>query len=194
MIRINLLPKRELKKREDVKKQLILFALIIILVVIGSTYYHMFLSDGINALENSKKQKEIELKKYEEIVKKVNEMEKNINSVRKRIELITNISIYRSAVIRSLDQVINAIPQNKIYLRQLTHSKEIISLDGTAKDHDSVAEFMDKLKLQEDIKGVFLKNAALKNIQGAEAEVVDFSILCDTVYKAPPQVPAKKGK
>ncbi|MFN3699847.1 MAG: PilN domain-containing protein, partial [Dictyoglomus sp.] len=175
MIRINLLPKRELKKREDVKKQLILFLLIILFVVTGSIYYHMFLSDGINALENSKKQKEIELKKYEEIVKRVNEMEKNINSVKKRIELITNISIYRSAVIRSLDQVINAIPQNKVYLRQLTHSKEIISLDGTAQDHDSVAEFMDKLKLQEDIKGVFLKNAALKNIQGAEAEVVDFS-------------------
>lgn len=194
MIRINLLPKREIKKREDIRVQLLLSIGLIVLVLAGCLFYQFHLSNQIQFLETTKSEREAELKKYEAIVKKVTEMEKKVATVKKRIQLINSISIYRSAVIRSLDQIVMSIIPNKVYIRTLTHSKDVISLEGTAKDHDSVAEFMERLKLQGDITNIFLRNATLKPAQGQEGELVDFSLVCDTIYKPPPPPPPPKGK
>lgn len=194
MIRINLLPERELKKKEDIRKQLLAFIACVLFILAACIHYNSYLDRTVDSLESAKRDKEAELKRYEAIVKKVTEMEKKINLVKSRIDLINNISKYRSAVIRSLDQIVMSVPQNNVYIKALTHSKDVISLECTARNHDSIAEFMERLKAQTDISSVFLKNATLKNVPNMETELVDFSLVCDTVYKAPPEPPKKEKK
>jgi type IV pilus assembly protein PilN len=194
VIRINLLPKRAIKRVEDARKQILSMLLGIVVVLGGLIYFNSYLSGQVQVLEDTRAQRQAELKRYEAIVKRINEIQAKVTQAKKRIEIINNLSSHRSAIIRSLAQVVMAIPQNRVYLRALNHTKETITLDATARDHDSVAEFMDLLKAREDIKTVVLKGATLKTLQTGPTEVVDFGLVCDTVYKPAPPPPQKAKK
>jgi len=192
MIKINLLPARALKKREDVKRQLILMFLCLIAVV-GALYaVHVHLEQEVVVLQNSKNEKEQQLKKYNEIIKRIGDIQAKISEVKKRIDIIDKLSGNRSAIIRSLDQVVIAVPQNRVYLRSINHTREMINIEGTAKHNDDVAEFMNSLKSKEDIKSVFLRGTNLRTMPNTQLEVVDFGLNCETIYKTVKAPPPKK--
>jgi|GEM_PF-2003671 type IV pilus assembly protein PilN len=192
MIRINLLPARALKKKEDIKRELLLLLVIIFAVVGGLYAFNIYLGNEVTSLENTKKEQEQQLKKYNETIKRIGNIQAQINDVKRRIDIINSLSHNRSAVIRSLDHVVMAIPQNRVYLRSINHTREMINIEGTAKHNDDVAEFMNSLKAKEDIKNVFLRGTNLRTLPNTQIEVVDFGLNCETTYKTVKAPPPKK--
>jgi len=192
MIRINLLPARALKKKEDIKRELLLLLVIIFAVVGGLYAFNIYLGNEVTSLENTKKEQEQQLKRYNETIKRIGNIQAQINDVKRRIDIINSLSHNRSAVIRSLDHVVMAIPQNRVYLRSINHTREMINIEGTAKHNDDVAEFMNSLKAKEDIKNVFLRGTNLRTLPNTQIEVVDFGLNCETTYKTVKAPPPKK--
>jgi len=192
MIRINLLPARALKKKEDIKRELLLLLVIIFAVVGGLYAFNIYLGNEVTSLENTKKEQEQQLKKYNETIKRIGNIQAQINDVKRRIDIINSLSHNRSAVIKSLDHVVMAIPQNRVYLRSINHTREMINIEGTAKHNDDVAEFMNSLKAKEDIKNVFLRGTNLRTLPNTQIEVVDFGLNCETTYKTVKAPPPKK--
>ncbi len=192
MIRINLLPTRAIKKKEDISKQVLVFIFSMIFVGSGMFFYYYQLNSQHNILLKEKDEKQKLLEKYKDISKKIANIQTKLTNVQKRISLINNLSMNRSSIIRLIDQITNAIPTQKAFLKRITEAKGIINLDGTAKDNETVATFMVFLNSQPDIKNVMLKGTTLTKLPNTNEEVVDFGLVCETIYKPVEPKPATK--
>ena len=76
MIRINLLPFRAARRRENVRRQTSIFFLSVVLVAIGLFYYHLTLAGRITALNQQADTLEAELKKKRKAAREVDKIKK----------------------------------------------------------------------------------------------------------------------
>ena len=79
MIRINLLPYRAALKKENIRRQISIFVLAVIMLVGILLYYNMTLNNNIDALNTQIKNKKSMLAQVEKQAKKVDEI-KSCNS------------------------------------------------------------------------------------------------------------------
>lgn len=128
MIRINLLPIRAFKRRENIRRQIGIFclSLVLIIVVLGYFYFdrRQIVDEQLAIKEKVKKRWEVQLAK-EAILEIQNA---TVDVLEQRIDLIIKLIIQRSGPVRLLDEVINSTPNNEIWLTGLSQSKEKIKV------------------------------------------------------------------
>ena len=74
MIRINLLPFRAARKKENVRRQISIFLLSFIFLLVVVIYYNVNLNQQIDRLKVKNKETTVQLKKYEKINKEIAEI------------------------------------------------------------------------------------------------------------------------
>ena len=128
MIRINLLPIRAFKRRENIRLQISSFLLSVVVVVLllGGFYFNrsQVVDEQLVTKEKVKKRWEVQLAK-EEIL----EIQKETMDVlEQRIDLIIDLIIRRSGPVKLLDEIITSTPNNEIWLTELSQMKEKIKV------------------------------------------------------------------
>ena len=196
MLRINLLPVRQIKKRAAARNQLLLagmalFVLLFFLAAAGliqSTVIGGIRSD-IAAL-NSIKQKNAP------ILAEIKQFERKKAELERRIEVIKKLKKKSSLTVHVMDEVASLIDNDRVWLLSLQQKGASLNLKGVALDNRSIAVFMDALKNSPYInrESVELGNASLKKI--AEKNLKAFSLSCSvTPLKeeiSPKKKPAEK--
>ena len=81
MIRINLLPFRAARKKENIKRQITVYGLVIVLLFTVMAYYFLQLNSTLSNLKDKEKAVRAELKTYQATVKKINQLEKKIKEI-----------------------------------------------------------------------------------------------------------------
>ena len=79
MIRINLLPFRAARKKENIRRQVSIFFLFLAFVIMVLFYVHITLGGRITKLENTVAQTKKEVKKYRKIRQEINNIKKKIS-------------------------------------------------------------------------------------------------------------------
>ena len=95
MIRINLLPFRTERKKENVRRQVSLFLLSLVLVLLVLFYYNFSLSSKIKKLNKRITVTKTELDKYNEINKEIARIKQNLENLRKKMAIITQLESNR---------------------------------------------------------------------------------------------------
>ena len=95
MIRINLLPFRAARKKENVRRQVSIFLLSLILVGAAVIYYNVYLSGKIKDLNASIKDTKVQLAKYNKINAEMKEIKKNLELLNKKIQVIETLETNR---------------------------------------------------------------------------------------------------
>lgn len=180
MIRINLLPFRAARKKENVRRQISIYFLSTFLLMLLVAYSWFSMSRTVSALEKEKIAKQKKLKSYDDTLKKIKEIEARINEIKSKQKVIGTLEKNKTGPVRLLDDLATAVPEGRLFLKSFKESKGEISLDGTAKDNDTVAYFMDNLKSKKSISAVELVSARRSQIRTEEniIMVTDFSIKC----------------
>jgi type IV pilus assembly protein PilN len=180
MIRINLLPFRAARKKENVRRQVSLYFLSTFLLMLLVGYSWLSMSRNLSALEKEKIAKQNKLKSYQDTLKKIKEIEARINAIKSKQKVIGNLEKNKTGPVRLLDDLASAVPEGRLFLKSFKEKKGEMTLDGTAKDNDTVAYFMDNLKSKESISSVSLVSAKRSQIKNEEnvITVTDFSIKC----------------
>jgi type IV pilus assembly protein PilN len=141
MIRINLLPVRQVKKREAGRQILVVFAAILIAAMAGN--YFWFDSrdkerakgqDRINQL-NSR------IKDLEKVIGEVNNINKRKKEVEDKLRILEDLRKGRSGPVRMMDALATATPK-KVWLKNFEEAQNHVKLSGSALSHDDVAEMM----------------------------------------------------
>jgi type IV pilus assembly protein PilN len=88
MIRINLLPFRAARKKENIRKQISIYILSVVCLVTLMGYLFIDLSREIKALEADKAAKKKELATYAETTKKIKEIKRKISEKRRQDRFI----------------------------------------------------------------------------------------------------------
>jgi type IV pilus assembly protein PilN len=193
MIRINLLPFRAARKKENVRRQLMIYGLsvVFLLCIMGWGFIHLATTLGDLKTEEDTKQKE--LKSYEATIKKIADLEKKIKEIRAKLEVIKELEKNKTGPVHLLDEIALAVPKEKLWLSSMKETRGSLTLTGTAMDNETIALFMTNLENSEYVSAVDLQSAKLRTIPEYKLNVADFVLEAKTyAFKEKAAPPAAK--
>ncbi len=183
MIRINLLPVREWRKREEVRQQISIYILSIVLLLC------IFLGIGIT-IQQQIETKQDQLTQLRTQIVKLNKIKNDINKIniakkriKERFNIIEKLQANRQTTVKLLDQLITAIPIDRLSLTHITFRNRTLRLNGIALDNHTVALYMKRLEDISMFKTVELLNTKRKNINGHD--LMAFSLKATIKYNSP---------
>ena len=184
MIRINLLPFRAARKKENIRRQVTIFLLSIVFAVLVMAYYTIQLNSELNRLKDEEQRLQSELRGYEATIRKINELEKKIKEIKAKLAVIKILEKNKTGPVHLLDEIAMAVPKEKLWLTSLKESGGNLKLTGTAMDNETVALFMVNLEKSDYIGAVELQSARLRYLPAYKLRVSDFVLDCKTyAYK-----------
>ncbi len=186
MIRINLLPFRADRKKENVRRQVSLFLLSMVLLLIIAFYYNWVLSSKINKFNKKIKATNAELTKYNEINKEIARIKKTLENLQKKMDVINRLELNRHAPVRLLDTLTTMIVAKRMWFTRLEEKDTTVRIDGIALDNKTVADFMVRLQGSGLFKSVNLKTLKQKEFEGNNLK--SFQVTC---IKKPIEKPVK---
>ena len=195
MIRINLLPFRTTRKKENIRRQITMFLLSFVLVVIAAIYFNSYLSGKIDGLNNEIRETKAQVAKYNKINKEIAEIKKKLDILNKKIEVIQALDADRKNSIMILDSMTTLIMADRMWFTQLKTQGENIDVTGIAVDNKTIADFMTRLEKSEVYTAVTLKTIKQEQFAGKEINLKSFNITFSkkVPLKKPDEEKAKKS-
>lgn len=186
MIRLNLLPFRAARKKENVRRQVSIIVLTLIFCVIVMLYLFITLSSKIDDLNTEITKTKTEVQKYNQINKKIAGIKKKLNILQQKKQVIDTLELNRKEPVRLLDAMTKLIVARRMYFNSFSSKGNTVKVSGIALDNQTVADFMSRLEKSKLFRSVSLGPIRQKTIK--KANLKTFQITC---VKRPPQKPAK---
>ncbi len=192
MLKINLLPIRQLKKRAKAKKQLfgMLFLFLLILALLAAV--GVLQAKNIKVLGESVASLTRDKDSYSPILKKIAKLKKAKIELERKTGVINKLKADSSLTVRVIDEVANRVDKNRVWLNTLSQQGSTLRLTGIALDNQTVAQFMDKLKASPFVRSVTLTSSSLKKVSGRDLKA--FSLYCNVaqpIQKKQPETAMK---
>lgn len=198
MIRINLLPYRAARKKENIRKQIGIFFLSLLVVVAVLLFYNMRLQKKIDVLNEKIAENKAMLAKFENQAKEVDRIKKAFNILENKTKVIKNLETTRNDAVLLLDNMTKLVaehtlgssgpdslpdkdntPVKRLWFTNFEAKGNNIGIKGIAMDNKTVADFMTRLESSKLYKNVNLKT--LKQQKTAKLNLKSFDINCDKV-------------
>ena len=179
MIRINLLPFRAARTKENVRRQISIFILIIVL---------MFLVMFTMTLKlNSEKKKhaamvegvKTELAKYTKQAREVDKLKTESAKLQQKIDIISTLEDIRREPVELFTALTEVVVPERMWLTSFKTKGRQINIVGSALDQITVADFAKRLENSPafvDVKIKNLKSGTTKNKVAIKTFVVDCKI------------------
>jgi type IV pilus assembly protein PilN len=169
MIRINLLPFRAARKKENVRRQVSIFLLSLVLVVIVAAWFNYLLSGKIETLDKQIADTKAQVDKYNKINKEIEAIKKKLNILNKKIDVIKSLDLTRKAPVELLDDMSKLVVEKRMWLTGLTEKSNTVSVVGIALDNPTIAEYMTRIESSQKYVDVKLKsisqNSSVKGLK-----------------------------
>jgi Tfp pilus assembly protein PilN len=155
MIRINLLPVRELRQQALLRQHLYVFGAIIGVVLIGVGIVWMMDRQAIAQLEAEKAGWQAELERLKPIVDEVTTLERRETMLNTRIETIQRLRRNQRGPVRVLDELARNLPE-QAWLETIDESAGVYKVAGYALTNFAVADLLRNLQRSGEFTGVDL--------------------------------------
>jgi type IV pilus assembly protein PilN len=189
MIRINLLPVRAARKKENIRRQVSVFFLSILFTVSLMGYYVISMNRKISDLTGKIEATQTELKRYQAIEERVKTIKSQLEALQKKNDVITRLEANRSGPVRFMDALTNVVIADRMWLASLEEKKGELKLGGVATDNKTIADFMTRLEDSPCFKGVdLISSKQIIHKQGNNKQhkkFKKFSITCKVSNKGP---------
>jgi type IV pilus assembly protein PilN len=194
MIRINLFPFRAARIKENIRRQVTIYILSVVFIILVMGYYFMNLNSQVKSLQKERDDKKKELATYQEATAKIKALKSTIADVDIKLKTIRELEKGKTGPVMLLDDIAMSIPKNKLWLTAFKEDKGTIVLEGMAMDNETVADFMDRLENTESLSSVELVNIKQKEIKGSDLNLKDFSLKSKTYAYKEEVIPQETGK
>lgn len=191
MIRINLLPVREIKAEVGRRNDLIVAGLALALTAVMIVGIYLFQSYRRSSLEKELADLQSEIITLNVQVKEVGDLEKKISDLKSKLQVIENLNKKKIGPVRVMESLSSATP-GRLWLTEFKESSGSLSLNGTAIDNQTIADFLRALA-----RSVYFKDIDL--IESSQDEkirpaVKKFSVKGQLLYQPPPPPSDSKPK
>jgi type IV pilus assembly protein PilN len=156
MIRINLLPYRAARKKENVRYQFSVFIGSVILACLVVLWVNIMFNGKIKDLNTEIANTKAQVAKYQEINKEIADIKKNLALLEKKIEVIQSLERDRKAPVKNLDSLYEVLVEKRMWYTQIEEKANTISVTGVAVDNQTVADYMVRLEKSERFEKVQL--------------------------------------
>ncbi|MDY6823153.1 MAG: PilN domain-containing protein [Thermodesulfobacteriota bacterium] len=176
MIKINLLPYRAARRKENIRQQISIFLLLIIFATAGLVYYHIRLSGKVSDANDRLVRTQNELRSYKEKVAEVDRIKQKLSILDQKLQVMEKLNKDRKEPVALLQTITGLTVKGRMWITSLEEDSDtIVSISGIAMDNKTVATFMTRIEessfftsvdlsdlVSEDKKGLKLKRFELK--------------------------------
>ena len=144
MTRLNLLPWRDQRRKEQDRQLLSIAVGVWILMGLVIFYAHLHVS---GLIENQQKRNEFldkETKKLDEEIKEIKELQAARAALLARMRVIQQLQLDRTQVVHLFDDLVRKMPEG-VYLTSLKQAGPLITLTGNAQSNARVSALMRNL-------------------------------------------------
>jgi type IV pilus assembly protein PilN len=193
VIRINLLPVREARRKATVRQQMILLAASLIGAVVLSAGVHAWVRASIGAAQGRVASLQRQLDQYKPQQQQVDEFKAKKAAIEQKLAVIDRLERSRSGPVRIMDELSNHIP-DRIWLTDLNADNGKIHLAGMSLDNELVASFLSRLEDSPYFARVELDSTELKMVQSLKLNTFKIRAALESPeepYKEPVAEPAQ---
>jgi type IV pilus assembly protein PilN len=155
MIRINLLPVRELQKEAQLRQQLYIFTAIMGVVLIGVGLILVMDRQALAALEDEKATLQVELERLKPIITEVSALEQREKLLQARLSTIQRLRGNQRGPVRVFDELSRNLPE-QAWLEAIDESAGVYKVAGYALTNFAVADLLRNLQRSTEFTGVDL--------------------------------------
>lgn len=153
MIRINFLPLKERKKKEEVQLWLILSGVIVLIEIVLLLIVNFSLQGKVRALERTKNEVKKKLDEANKKVAEVKDFENKKKEVEEKLKIVNVLDQDRDLIVHLLDELSKSVPYNpearikkRVQLTEFSKKGSQVGIKGIALDQESIAIFMRALE------------------------------------------------
>jgi len=190
MIRINLLPLKEIKAEFGRRQQLIVAGVCLGVAVAAIIGLYLFQSYRLSNLEKELAGLRKEIETLNVQVKGVAELEKKVAEVRGKIKVIDDLNKMRTGPVRVMESLSSVTP-TRLWLTQYRETGGNLHMEGLAIDHQTIADFLKALSGSAHFKNVELIETTQVEEEGVPLK--RFAARANVLYQLPPPAPDKAG-
>ncbi len=176
MIRVNLLPFRAARAKENIRRQISIFFLLILFILVALWYSILLLNNKLYALESDISRVKQEITLYKSKANRVTEIQKILKNLEHKLNVISGFKSLRRDPILLLDEMTQLVVPERMWITSLSTKGGQVVLKGVAFDNQTVADFMTRIEGSYLFSGVDLKSLQLKGIK--DAKVKFFELIC----------------
>lgn len=180
MIRINLLPIRAEKRRENLRQQILMVVgfFLVVIAVVGSI--HFTISRQVDSVNQNIGARKREVARLDKIIKEVKNFDKKKRDLKEKIDIISKLEERQRGPSRVLHEVAKVIP-DKMWINKFKDASGKMSMSGIALDNQTIAKFMRSLEESPWFSGVKLEYTRLTTKGGAP--LTTFSLMASINYQ-----------
>ena len=184
MIRINLLPVRQAKKKELGRQQLVLFAGIILVSLVINGVWTFNLKDTLSGKQADVVRRQNEIEQLEKIIGEVNTISQDKKALEDKLAVLDELRKNRTGPVKVLDTLTTVLPQ-RVWLIGMDEKGGALVLKGGAINNEDLADLMRELK-----KSPFFTEPTLqKSVQATDKEqgnskFIEWELTCGVKYSA----------
>ncbi len=183
MVRINLIPVRQVKKRELGRQQLYLFALLLLGGVLANYFW---LKDAQSVVEGKAGQiakLNRDLQGLDRAIGEVKSITDEKKALEDKLKVLDTLKRKRVGPVKVMDALAQVLPAH-VWLTSLIEKGGNVELQGLGMTNDDVADFMRELKRSQYFSDIVLKRVTMQEASGPVTQVVRFEITCTVSYSA----------
>lgn len=165
MIRINLLPVREARRRADMQQQLVLLGLVLGASLLACILAQGWMMASISGARDRVADLDAQIAQFQTQLQQVEDFKRKAGEIEKKLEVIHQLDLSRTGPVRLLDEIATRSPQ-RLWITSLEAQGEKIQMKGMSLDTDLIAEFLNRLNDSPYVKDVELKSTELSEASG----------------------------
>jgi type IV pilus assembly protein PilN len=200
MIRINLLPVREERRKASAQRLGAMLAATLAGCLLLAGAVHGMLRHQISSTHEQTAATQAEIQRFEPQLKQVEEFKKTKAEIEQKLGVIQSLHEARSGPVHVLDELATHTP-DRIWINKITIRAGKLALEGMSLDNELVALFLTALEESPYFKSVELVETQAKDKNGFKLNQFEVSALMTTpaaeargAAPAEPEAPAPAGK
>ncbi|RMG12129.1 MAG: fimbrial protein [Deltaproteobacteria bacterium] len=183
MIRINLLPVRQAKRKEQGRIQLVIGLFVLIAAVAGNYVWARQVEGELSRVDNEVKKVKAEIKELEKIIGEVQDIEKRQKDLQQKLDILEKLRKGKTGPVKMMDALARAKPKD-LWLTKFEEKNGKFVMEGQALSHEELAQFISALKSSPFFSNIQLKKADLKERNDVKTQVVEFKLAGTVNYAA----------
>ena len=189
MIRINLLPFRAARKKENIQRQLSIFAMVLVLMLVGMGAVVIHLDGKISTRKERLDSMKSELVQLQKKQKQVVKLQKELKLLDQKLQIMDALEHGRRVPVDLFEKLTETVVSKQMWLSSFNASSKAVRISGTALDDKVVAQFMKNLEGTGLFSAINLQS--VKQTQQAGVSMRNFSLDCPR--KSPEPIVSQKG-
>ena len=167
MIRVNLLPFRLERKKENIRRQVSVFFLFFLFSCLVALWYTLKMNHNIEQIRQDTEALNRQIALYKAKADRVTQIKKELEILKNKLAVVNSLKSKRNEQWKLLDDLPgHVMAAGKMWIESLKADASTVEIKGIAFDNPIIAEFMEVLEASNRFSQIDLKRSVVKEMGG----------------------------